>query len=168
MSTEENQAAARRFIEAFNRKDLDGLGSSVSPNVVNHALMPGLPPGLEGWKMLAAMFFAAFPDMQVAINDLIAEGDKVVTRWTARGTNTGEMMGIPPTGKQVTLTGITIDSVRRWQDRRALGESRYARHAPATGRDSGARGSRRVRRQRQELWEPTGCIRSGCSLLHAW
>jgi predicted ester cyclase len=127
MSTEENKAAARGFIDAFNRKDLDGLGSSVNPDVVNHALMPGLPPGLEGWKMMASMFFAAFPDMQVAIDDLLAEGDKVVTRWTARGKHEGAMMGIPPTGNDVTLTGITIDryvdgkTVEHWENLDMLG-----------------------------------------------
>ena len=139
MSTEENKAAARRFIDAFNRKDLDGLASSVSPDVVNHALMPGLPPGLEGWKMMAGMFFAAFPDMQVEINDLVAEGDKVVTRWTARGTNTGEMMGMPASGKSVTLTGITIDHYRdgksfeHWENLDMLGMMQQLGVIPTPG-----------------------------------
>ena len=139
MSTEENKAAARRFIEAFNHKDLDALESCVSRDVVNHSLMPGLPAGLEGWKMMAGMFFAAFPDMQVQIDDLVAEGDKVVTRWTAHGTNTGEMMGMPATGKAVTLTGITIDhyrdakTVEHWENLDMFGMMQQLGVVPAPG-----------------------------------
>jgi steroid delta-isomerase-like uncharacterized protein len=110
MSTEENKATARRFLEqGFNRHDLGLMEATTAPNVVNHSLPAGIPPNREGWKMMASMFFAAFPDMQVTIDDLLAEGDSVVTRWTGRGTHQGEMMGIPPTDKPVTLTGITID-----------------------------------------------------------
>jgi predicted ester cyclase len=54
------------------------------------------------------MYRTAFPDLQVPTEDMIAEVDKVVTRWTARGTHKGDLMGIPPTGKQVTVTGILI------------------------------------------------------------
>ncbi|MBI3944184.1 MAG: ester cyclase [Chloroflexi bacterium] len=129
MSTERNKETARKFIEAFNQKDLDGLAACVRPDVANHALMPGLPPGLEGWKLMAQMFFTAFPDMQVAIDDLVAEGDRVVARWTAQGTHQGELMGIPATGKQVTLMGISIDrydnksglSVEHWENFDTLG-----------------------------------------------
>ena len=103
MSRDENTAAARRFLEeGFNHQDLDLMQATAAANVVNHSL----PPNREGWKMMASMFFAAFPDMQVTVDDLLAEGDRVVTRWTARGTQQGELMGIPATGKAVTLTGI--------------------------------------------------------------
>jgi len=78
--------------------------------------------------MMASVFWAGFPDMQVTIDDVIAEGDKVAYRWTARGTQTGEMMGIPPTGRSVILTGITIDRydaeskiVEHWESYDQLG-----------------------------------------------
>jgi predicted ester cyclase len=58
-----------------------------------------------------AMYRTAFPDYACTVDDQIAEGDKVVTRWTVRGTQQGELMGIPPTGKQVTLPGVVIDRI---------------------------------------------------------
>jgi steroid delta-isomerase-like uncharacterized protein len=64
--------------------------------------------GLEAYKQFLSMFLTAFPDFQSTIEDMIAEGDKVVTRQTFRGTHTGDLMGIPPTGKQVTMSGIVI------------------------------------------------------------
>ena len=57
------------------------------------------------------MFYEAFPDLRVTVEDMLAEGDKVATRWTIRGTHQGELMGIPPTGKQVEASGITIHRV---------------------------------------------------------
>ena len=64
---------------------------------------------LEQYKQLVTMYFSAFPDLHLTIEDQIAEGDKVVTRWTARGTHQGPFMGIPPTGKRAVVTGIAID-----------------------------------------------------------
>ena len=63
---------------------------------------------LEGYKQNLAMVFAAFPDLHLTIEDMIAEGDKVVTRFTIHGTHRGQFQGIPPTGKQFTATGIAI------------------------------------------------------------
>jgi predicted ester cyclase len=57
------------------------------------------------------MYRTAFPDLQIPIEDVIAEGDRVVTRWTTRGTHQGELMGAAPTGNQLTVTGILIDRV---------------------------------------------------------
>ena len=89
--------------------------------------MPGLPPGLEGVKQMVTMTRTAFPDVQSIIDDVIVEGDKVAVRWTVRGTHRGELRGMPPTGKQVTLTGITISRfaggkvVERWDGYDRLG-----------------------------------------------
>jgi len=128
MSTEDNKRTAQAFMDSFNRMDMTGLESRVSDAVVNHTLPPGMPSGKEGWKMLASVFWAGFPDMQVTIDDVIAEGDKVAYRWTARGTQTGEIMGIPPTSRSVILTGITIDRydteskiVEHWESYDQLG-----------------------------------------------
>lgn len=110
MSTEQNKAAAHRLIEqGFNKQNLAEFDVYYSADLIDHALPPGLPAGREGRKMLSSAFFAAFPDIQVQIDDLLAEGDRLVARWTARGTHQGELMGIPPTGKAVTITGIVID-----------------------------------------------------------
>ena len=69
---------------------------------------PNIPPGIEGIKQTVPMFRTAFPDLQFNIVDLIAEGDKVVSRLTIQATHKGEFMGISPTGKQVSITGIDI------------------------------------------------------------
>lgn len=122
MSAEKNKAAVRRWVEqGFNQHNLDEFDVYFSPDLVNHELAPNMPQGLEGTKLLASTFFAAYPDIQVTVEDLLAEGDQVVLRWSARGTHTGELMGIPPTGKEVTITGIAIDrfedgqSVEHWE-----------------------------------------------------
>ena len=109
--SEQNKALDRRFFEAISNKNLDALDELVAADVVNHELPPGLPPGLDGTKAFLGMFTSAFPDLTFTIGDQIAEGDRVVTRWTATGTHNGELMGIPATGKQVTVTGLDIS---RW------------------------------------------------------
>ena len=120
--SEQSKAAVRRWIErGFNQQNLDEFDRYFSPELVNHGLPPNLPPDLEGTKMLASMFLAAYPNIQVTIEDLVAEGDQVVTRWSARGTHQGDFMGIPPTGKDVLVTGIATDrfeggkSVEHWE-----------------------------------------------------
>ncbi len=67
--------------------------------------------GPEGWKQVAGMYLNAFPDVILTIDDLIAEGDKVVVRWTARGTDRGELAGVAPSGRPVTVPGIIISRV---------------------------------------------------------
>jgi len=75
---------------------------------VDHSAPPGFPTDREGQKQFTMMLRAGFPDAGQTIDELIAEGGKVVMRWTGRGTNRGEFMGIPATGKPVTVTGIDI------------------------------------------------------------
>lgn len=108
--SEENKAIARRIYEEFwNEGNVATLVEVYAEDGVNHGLPPGMPPGIEGTKAYLGMFRSAFPDTQMTIEDQIAEGDTVVTRWTATGTHTGELMGIPATGKQVTVTGIDVN-----------------------------------------------------------
>ncbi len=108
MSTEENKIIVRRYQEAYNQNNLDDLDELVAADLITHALMPGLPPSLEGGKQIHRMTVAAMPDFQTAIEDLLAEGDKVVMRFTATGTFKNEFLGLPPTGKLITFTGISI------------------------------------------------------------
>src|SRR5215204_5320125 len=88
MSTEENKSILRRYFEeAWNRGQLDVLDEIVAAHYVNHdPAVPGLPPGPDGLKAIMAGFRAAFPDLHFSIEDSIAEGDKVATRWIMRGT----------------------------------------------------------------------------------
>jgi steroid delta-isomerase-like uncharacterized protein len=122
MSTEQLKTAAQNFIEkGLNQKDLSALEAYFGPDLIDHALPPGLPPGLEGRKMFASALVAAFPDLHVQVEDLVAEGGKVVTRYSVHGTHNGELMGIPPTGRQVSIGGIAIDrfengrSIEHWE-----------------------------------------------------
>jgi steroid delta-isomerase-like uncharacterized protein len=109
--SEENKAASRRVAEEiFNGSNLDLADELYAPDYVLHD--PSIPEDLhgpEGFKQYAAMQLGAFPDAHVTIEDQVAEGDKVVSRWTARGTHTGDLMGIPPTGNRVEITGMTIN-----------------------------------------------------------
>ena len=109
---EENKALARRLFEdIWNKGNLDAFDEIYAPDIVNHTLPPGIPQGIEGNKMFTKMYLTAFPDTKMTIDLQIAEGDKVVTRWHAQGTHKGELMGIPATGKQATVTGIVIDRI---------------------------------------------------------
>lgn len=107
--SEENKALARRYNEeVWNNRNLDVIDELMADDMVDHALPPQIPPGPDGAKAFVGMYVSAFPDVKITIDDLVAEGDKVVTRWTATGRHEGELMGIPATGKQVTVTGIDI------------------------------------------------------------
>jgi len=110
MSTEENKALARRVIEhMFNEGNLDVADELLALDYVDHD--PSLPEdvhGPEGFKEYVGMYRAAFPDLHVQIEDQLAEGDRVATRWTGTGTHDGELAGIAPTGKRVTVPGMEI------------------------------------------------------------
>jgi predicted ester cyclase len=108
-STEANKATNRRFYEeVINQKHLVVLDEVASTNYVSHSFPPGLPPGREGLKAFVGAFHAAFPDGHLSIDQMIAEGDTVATRLTFRGTHTGNFMGIPPTGKNVTVPALDM------------------------------------------------------------
>ena len=109
MSTEQNKALVRRFYDAvFNEKNLAAIDDFLDPHITEHALPPGLPHGSEGSRRFIGMYLAAFPDLHLTAEDMVAEGDEVTARFTMRGTHRGEFMGIPPTSKQVAITGIQI------------------------------------------------------------
>ena len=142
MSTEDNKALVRRFFQEFwDQKNLAVADELITANHVDHTAggPPGLPPGPEGLKQFASIYFTAFPDLRITIENMVAEGDKVVTHWTTRGTHRGELMGIPPTGKQVTVTGITIDRIaggkvaETWTNFDALGMLQQLGVIPSMG-----------------------------------
>lgn len=108
MSTEANKVLVRRYREAHNTNNLALLDEVVAADIKSHSGMPGLPSGLQGAKTVHRTFLAAFPNGQVTTEDLIAEGDKVVERFSFRGTNTGSLMHTPATGKMVTFTGVSV------------------------------------------------------------
>lgn len=106
MSTDENKAVARGYFEGSKQTVFEEF---LAPNYVLH--LPGTPEpiyGVQGTKQLHVPFFAALPDFQTPVEDVIAEGDKVAVRYTAHATHQGEYMGIAPTGKPVTMRGMSI------------------------------------------------------------
>ncbi len=111
MSIEQNKAIVRHYTELTNARDLGGAFAYVGPGFVDHAARPGMPTGIEGARMFFNMLFTAFPDLRATIDDLIAEGDKVVGRMTCEGTHQGMFMGLPPTGKRVKWSFIEINRI---------------------------------------------------------
>ncbi len=108
--SEQNKAVVRRLFEAWSTGELEQLDEVVAADAVDHdPYNPHAGEGREGLKRTIGMYRDAFPDVQFTIDDQIAEGDKVVTRWTATGTHEGELMGAPPSGRRSTITGIGID-----------------------------------------------------------
>ncbi len=121
---EENKALARRFYEeVLNRRNLSMAAEIMAEDYVDHGAPPGLPSGREGFKQFFAMVGNIFPDVQVTVEDMIAEEDKVVTRLSIRGTQKGAFRGFPGTGKRATWTGIDIIRIsngklaERWSER---------------------------------------------------
>jgi predicted ester cyclase len=110
VSTQENKALARRVLEEmFNKGNLNLADEVFAPDYVDHdPAMPEDIRGPEGFKEYVSIFRTAFPDIHLEIEDQVAEGDKVVTRWTGTGTHEGDLMGIAPTGNKVTLPGMEI------------------------------------------------------------
>ncbi|MFN8483805.1 MAG: ester cyclase [Anaerolineae bacterium] len=109
MSLEENKELVRQLLE----DDISQGNEVVAERIIaadffDHTNPPGMQHGLEGHKAIVRLFRAAFPDQWWHIEDLIAEGDKVVARTTMRGTHTGDFFGIPPTGRRVELPGVHI------------------------------------------------------------
>ena len=110
MSTEQNKALVRRLVEeVINQGNIRVIDELLIPDFIEHEeLPPGIPPGREGPKALFTMLRSAFPDLKATIEHLIAEGDKVVLHMTWTGTQKGEFMGVPPTGKRISIDVIDI------------------------------------------------------------
>jgi steroid delta-isomerase-like uncharacterized protein len=106
---DDNTAICRRLInDIVNRGNLDLADQLVGASYVYHG-----PGGLEmtgpqGYRQVIAMYRSAFPDLNMTIDDLLADGDKVAIRWTVRGTHKGDLGGIAPTGRSVTVTGLIV------------------------------------------------------------
>lgn len=109
-TTDENKKLYRRLVEeAFNQDDLDAVDEVVDGDIVVHAAgQPEPLRGPEGVKEFLGMYRTAFPDGHIGIEEILAEGDIVVARWTGTGTHDGDLMGIAPTGAEVTVMGMEM------------------------------------------------------------
>ena len=104
----DHEETLRRCYELLNAGDVDGFGDLLSDDFVEHEETPGLAPTKDGVKAFFRMYLAAFPDLRMDPVDVLPSGDKVVARVKATGTNTGEFMGMPATGKNVDVQLIDI------------------------------------------------------------
>jgi steroid delta-isomerase-like uncharacterized protein len=151
MSAEENKALARRELEeVFTQGNLDAAEEIYAPNVIIHQTATAAIPagedihGAEAARQIAAARRRAFPDLQITVQDQVAEGDKVATRFRARGTHLGELAGRAPTGKEVELTGINICCIEggkiaeHWPQADILGMMRQLGFFPDQERGAGA------------------------------
>ena len=141
--SEENKTLIQRFVEeAFNQGNLNIADEVYAPRFFSHGTPEG-ESGPEYVKQFVNMYRVAFPDGRAVIEDMISEGDEVAYRWTYRGTHQGELMGIAPTGKRVTITGITIARfadgkiVEEWNNFDQLGMMQQLDVLPTPGQPYG-------------------------------
>ncbi|HKT37412.1 MAG TPA: ester cyclase [Ktedonobacterales bacterium] len=105
MVIEDNKALVRRFInEVFNERNQAAIAEFLAPNEVDHTLPPGLPPDRSGTEQGISMFLKAFPDLRITIDEMIADEDKVVIRYTSHGSQRGPFWVIPPLGREITVS----------------------------------------------------------------
>lgn len=132
MSKEQNIANFKRlYAEVFNQGNLDVADELIAPDVVEHQPQPGVDLNAEGPELvrrIATSYRTAFPDLYIAVEDLVAEGDRVVGRITINGTHQGDLMGIPTTSKQVKVDSIDIiryddsgKAVEHWGETDSMG-----------------------------------------------
>ena len=159
--SEENKEKARRFLEeAFNEGNFGVVDEIFASEYVLHD--PALPEeirGPEGIKGFVQMYRSAFPDTHITVEDQIAEGDDVVTRWTGRGTHQGELLGVPPSGNRVEVPGITIDRfsggkfAESWSSYDALGMMQQIGAVPEPGQEEEARAAEGEQQEEKGLMD---------------
>jgi len=145
MSDQNKTAVRRLFDELWNKNNLPVADELFAPTYTHHdASTPDFGRGPESEKKRAALYRNAFPDIRLTIDDLIAEGETVMARWSCRGTHKGDLTGIAPTGKQVTISGVSIarfengKMVEGYVNWDALGLMQQLGVVPQLGRAKGA------------------------------
>lgn len=140
MTAAENRALVQRFYdEGWNANNVAVYDELVTEDFVDHQSVPGMGPAREGFKQLNEIFRAAFPDVWVTVDGIVAEGDMISCRWTSTGTHQGVLFGIPPTGRKVTVTATVVYRVEGgrlaegWINRDDLGMMRQLGVIPTPG-----------------------------------
>jgi steroid delta-isomerase-like uncharacterized protein len=128
MATDLKDLARRNFEQLWNSRQLDIADEQLSANFVQHEPQSPFPiQGVKAYKQFVQYYLAAFPDLHFTIDDIVAEGDTVVTRWTATGTHEGNLPGIPATRRSISVTGMVCGRVENgkfvesWSNWDALG-----------------------------------------------
>ncbi len=137
MSAEENKAIVRRFFEVGpSRGDMSAANELLAPDFALHIPLPSAP-GIQGINDVITACRAAFEHLNVTVEEMVAEGDRVAARFTARGIHRGQLMGLPPTGKPIIMTGIEIFRIENgriaelWGEANMLGLMQQLGIAPA-------------------------------------
>jgi steroid delta-isomerase-like uncharacterized protein len=110
MATDIKELSRRIFEEVWNQQNLSAADEIIAPNFVDHDPQSSVQ-GIEGYKQFVRYYLTAFPDSHFTVEDVIAEGQMVVTRWTVSGTHTGNLGAIPATGRRISVTGISCGRV---------------------------------------------------------
>jgi predicted ester cyclase len=137
---ERNKKLARLLMEEdISRGDEAVAEAIIHPDFFDHTNPPDMQHGIDGHKAIVRLFRQVFPDLEWRIDDLIAEGDKVVARTTMRGTHLGDFFGLPPTGRRVAMTGVHIvriadgKIIEHWGSNDDLGLMRQLGAIPTPG-----------------------------------
>jgi steroid delta-isomerase-like uncharacterized protein len=139
MPTDNKSTAKRILEEAWNRGNLEALNDVVASNYIGHDTLGPEIRGLDGLKKRVHSLRTAFPDLQLNIEEMFADGNTVITRFSSRGTHKGNFEGVAPTGKSCKVTGITISRfsdgklVEAWVQTDALGLMQQLGVVPALG-----------------------------------
>jgi steroid delta-isomerase-like uncharacterized protein len=112
MTTEQNKAIVRRFYKAFETKDQAAFNEVLAPDLVAYSHSAPSPQNREAHVQGISMFSMAFSEIHYTVEDQVAEGDKVATRVTLRAIHSGDFQGLPPTGKQIAVSGITLERIK--------------------------------------------------------
>jgi len=144
--SETNKTVVRRlFEEVWNKGNLPVTDELFAPNYAHHdSSTPDVGRGPESEKKRATLYRTAFPDLRLTIEDIIAEGETVMARWSCRGTHNGDLSGIAPTGKQFTISGISIARIANgkmaegWVNWDALGLMQQLGVVPELGKTKAA------------------------------
>ena len=111
MTVEENKELIRRYIDLWNANDVDALDKLIAVDAIDHMAFEGQQAGREGYRDFYRTWHSAFPGFRAVIEDMIAEGDRVATRWTFHGRHLGEYNGIAPTGRAVSFPAVSIQRI---------------------------------------------------------
>jgi steroid delta-isomerase-like uncharacterized protein len=141
MSQQNKDLDRRLFSEVWNKGHIDIIDEIFSEEYVNHTPQPGRPIGKQGLKLMITTMRAAFPDLQMIPEDVITEGNKIVTRWTLRGIHKGDALGFPATNKTIRIMGIGIHVykggkiIESWTSMDSMGLAQQLGMIPQPGKE---------------------------------
>lgn len=108
MDNHSESVVLRLYEELWNKGNFAVVHELLAEHLVDHTPLPMQGPGLDGFEQIVTMVCSAFPDLHVQVDDAFSDREKACVRWTARGTNTGLLLGLPPTGEHITISGVDI------------------------------------------------------------